>query len=454
MVKDGLTDLRSFIEELERAKELVRIKDAVSTKFEAAEIMKKFDFGPAVLFEKIEGSRVPIVANVCGTRSRICRALKIREEALHEKITNALLHPVRPAIVEDAPVKEVLEEPKLDKIPILLHYEKDAGSYITSATVAAKSPDDKIENVSIHRLLVLDDKHLAIRLVPRHLYQLHQMAKKAKAPLDVAIAIGIHPAISLAAASSAPFGVSEYDVANALMNGEFKLTKCEHVNAYAPADAEIVLEGCISISKEVPEGPMPDILGTYDIVRKQPVIELVGVMRRRDFIYQALLPAGQEHQLLMGLAKEAKIWDAVRHVVPVVKGVNLTPGGSGWLHAVISIEKQSEGDGKNALMAAFSAHPSLKHAIVVDTDIDVCDISEVEWAIATRFHGDEDLLVIKNVRGSSLDPSSDQERELTTKVGVDATRPLHKPADKFEKARIPESQKVKEILKKFGFKRV
>lgn len=443
-----MTDLRSFLKELEKSNELIRIKNPISVKFEAAAVLKKFDRGPTVLFEKIKEGPAPVVANVCGTRERICRALNIRAEELHAKIIDASLHPVSPKVVKDGPVKEILEKPKLTKLPILTHYEKDAGPYLTSAIVAANSPDGKIENVSIHRLLVLDDSHLAIRLVPRHLYQLRQMAKKRGKPLDVAISIGLHPAISLAAASSVPMGISEYAIANTFMRGELRLTHCEHVNAYAPADAELVLEGRINPNREVLEGPMPDILGTYDITRKQPVIELVGVMRRRDFIYQALLPAGQEHQLLMGLAREAKIWDAVRHVVPVVGGVNLTSGGCNWLHAVISIEKQSEGDGKNAIMAAFAAHPSLKHAIVVDTDIDVFNMEEVEWAIATRFHGDEDLLVIRNVRGSSLDPSSDQERELTTKVGVDATRPLHKPAEKFERAKIPETKNVKEILKK------
>jgi len=449
-----LPDLRSFLKELERDKDLIRIKDPVSIRFEVAAIMKELDCGPAIFFEKIKESDVPIVANVCGTRVRICRSLGVSEKGLYQRIMDSQMHPLRPTVVKDCPVKEVLEKPKLTKMPILLHYEKDAGPYITSAAVSARSPDGKIENVSIHRLLVLDDSHLAIRIVPRHLYKLQQMAKERGKSLDVAIAIGLHPTISLAAALQAPFGISEYDLANTLQNGGLKLTKCENVNAYAPADAEIVLEGCISGENETIEGPFTDLLGVYDVQRKQPVVEVVGVMRRKKCLYQALLPAGLEHMLLMGLGREVKIWDAVRHVVPFVKSVNLTPGGCGWLHAVISIEKQNEGDGKNALMAAFAVHNSLKHAVVVDTDIDVFNSYDVEWAIATRFHGDEDLLIIRNVRGSSMDPASDQERELTTKIGVDATRPLHKPSKNFEKAKIPENRNVKRILKKSARKLV
>jgi len=140
------------------------------------------------------------------------------------------------------------------------------------------------------------------------------------------------------------------------------------------------------------------------------------------------------------------IYEAVSRVVPAVKAVNLTVGGCGWLHAVISIEKQTDGDAKNALLAAFAGHPSLKHAIVVDEDIDVFNSEEVEWAVATRSQADEDVVIIRNVRGSTLDPSADQETGLTTKLGVDATRPLKIAREKFELAKIPLSKRIKKII--------
>jgi UbiD family decarboxylase len=150
----------------------------------------------------------------------------------------------------------------------------------------------------------------------------------------------------------------------------------------------------------------------------------------------------------MGLPHEVLIWEAVSKVVPKVYAVNLSHGGSGWLHAIISIEKQLDGDGKNALLAAFAAHPSLKHAVVVDSDINVFDINDVEWAIATRFQASEDLIVISNARGSTLDSSADQETGLTTKMGIDATRPFNKPKEKFERAKIPVSRNSEKILGK------
>jgi UbiD family decarboxylase len=142
------------------------------------------------------------------------------------------------------------------------------------------------------------------------------------------------------------------------------------------------------------------------------------------------------------------IWEAVSRTVPKVYSVNLSAGGNGWLHAVISIEKQVDGDAKNALLAAFGAHPSLKHAVVVDSDIDVFNPIEVEWAVATRFQASEDLIVIENVRGSTLDSSANQDTGLTSKMGIDATRPFTKPKEKFERAKIPTSKHAEMLVRK------
>ena len=440
--------LRSFLEEKEKKKQILHIKDQVSPRFEISSIIKAFDGGPILFFDRIKGHATKVVANVCGTRERFCSALNVDPEGLYRRLIDAWQSPVPPKIVKEGPVKEVVEKAKLSKIPVLTHFEKDAGPYITSAIVHARSPDRKIENVSIHRLQVLDDTHLTIRIVPRQLFKLWEMAKKEKKDMEIAIALGLNPAVSLAAASPLPFGVSEFDVANALLKNRLRLTKCESVDAYAPADAEMVLEGIMSVEKETLEGPLTDVTGTYDIRRSQPVIELMGIMHRKDSIYQALLPSGTEHKLLMGLSRETKIWETVAKVVPRVKAVNLTSGGCGWLHAIISIEKQRDEDGKNALMGTFAAHPSLKHAVIVDTDINVFNSEEVEWAIATRFQADRDLIIIPNARGSTLDPSADQETGLTTKLGVDATRPLSKQRSKFERAEIPMNERIGKIIRK------
>jgi 2,5-furandicarboxylate decarboxylase 1 len=443
---------RDFVANHEKSKQVLHVPDKLSRRFEVSYVMNAFgsdDGGPILAFDNVEGFEGSIVANVCGSRERIRDAIGADKRGLYQWLTEAWRSPVKPKIVHDGNVSEVEEKTvDLSKIPVLTHFEKDSGPYITSGVVHAKSPDGKIENVSIHRLKILDKQHLAIRLVPRHLFELHKMAKSAGKDLDVAISIGVHPTVLLAASSPLPFGICEFDAANSLLNNSLHLVKCSRVDAHCPGDSELVLEGRISSEKEVAEGPFVDITGTYDIQRRQPVVEIVNVMHRRDYLYHALLPSGAEHRLLMGLPHEALIWEAVGKVVPRVGAVNLTRGGCGWLDAVIAVEKQVEGDGKNAILAAFASHPSLKHTVVVDLDVNVFDPYDVEWAVATRFQATEDLVVVPNVRGSTLDSSANQETGLTSKMGIDATRPLSKPREKFERAHIHVNDRVAKTIER------
>jgi UbiD family decarboxylase len=445
-----LTDLRAFLKRVEDNGDLMRIGEELSPEYEISAALKRFDAGKVLLFENVKGHTHSVAGGVCGTRQRIMDALGVGPDQLYPRLLEATRSPKK-CRIGDGPVKEVVEEGDLRKLPILTHFDGDPGPYITSGIVYARSPDDEVENVSFHRFLVLDERKMTLRIVPRHLYRLTQLAKKeGLKSMDVSVSIGLHPTVLLAGSLPAPWGTCEFNVVNTLLGGKLKLTECEHVDALAPADAELVLECRLRLDQNVAEGPFVDQTGTFDVKRQQPLVELVGVMHREDYIYQGLLPSGSEHMLLMGMPPEVRIWDYVRNVVPTVRGVNMTLGGMGWLHCVVSFEKFREGDPKNVLMAIFAAHPSLKHAVVVDSDIDPYDMQEVEWAIATRFKGDEDLLIVPNARVSSLDPASDQERELGCKVGIDATRPLSKPAEKFRKAEITVSDRVREILGKYS----
>jgi UbiD family decarboxylase len=208
-----------------------------------------------------------------------------------------------------------------------------------------------------------------------------------------------------------------------------------------PADCELVLEGDVT-DELVDEGPFPDIVGTYDIVRKQRVIKINRITHRRNPIYQALLPGGMEHRFLMGTPREATMFREVSRVCECID-VRLTAGGSSWLNGVVKIRKRKEEDAENALEAAFRGHPSLKQAVVVDEDIDIEDPNAVEWAIATRTQMDRDLSLRPGELGSSLDPSADQVSRRTCKVRIDATIPLDAPRDGFVKSRIPREDEIK-----------
>jgi anhydromevalonate phosphate decarboxylase len=248
----------------------------------------------------------------------------------------------------------------------------------------------------------------------------------------VAICIGNSLPVLLAASMSPPMGVDELAIANAL--APTPVVPCRSVPLHVPAESELVLEGRLTHAT-APEGPFVDLTETMDFVRSGPIVEIDCITHRHNPIYQALLPGKLEHKLLMGMPKEPTILAAVSQVCRCTN-VAITPGGTSWLHAVVQIEKRGPDEGRAAIQAAFRGHGSLKHVVVVDADINPYDPAEVEWAIATRFQADRDLVVLTDQPGSSLDPSGTHrpgEKSLTAKMGLDATIPWGAERSAFEK---------------------
>ena len=306
---------------------------------------------------------------------------------------------------------------KLSDLPIMKHFPKDAGRYLTSGIVF--SAWGGVENASIHRMEVLDDTHLIGRIVEgRHTYKLLQQAKAAGEKLPIAVVIGAHPAVTFAACTRVPEG-KEMAYAAEILGEDMPLYECP--NGIRVPDAEIVLYGYMTAELHE-EGPFVDISGTYDPIRMQPVIELCGMVCKPDCIYHGIVPAGAEHKMLMGAPYEPRIYQAAANVTNV-RDVFLTPGGAGYFHAVVQVKKMTNGDGKNVIMAAFAAHTSLKHVVVVDEDINIYDPNDVEFAIATRVRADQDVMIISGVRGSSLDPCRIGDG-MNVKMGIDATMQL------------------------------
>ncbi|HYX57180.1 MAG TPA: UbiD family decarboxylase [Nitrososphaeraceae archaeon] len=437
-------DFRGFLGILEREKDLIRINKTVNTKFEIAALVSKLEKKQAVLFENVEGSKISVACNVLGTRKRFSLAVGVDDEnAIHTHIIQSIAKATTPRRFSgDAPFYQNSSN-DLKDLPVITHFEKDAGAFITSSIVFAKNQEKDNQNSSTHRLLLLDKNHMAIRMVEgRHLHKCYSFAKDHGEDLKVAIAIGVHPAVSIAAAYQAAYGIDEMLIANSLLHNDLKLSKSNFSQLYVPTHSEIVLEGKI-LKDRTEEEWMVEMLRTYDFKRKQPVFELDKIRFRSDAIFYDILPGFAEHRLLMGLPVESKMFEVIKNVVPSTKTVHLTDGGSNWLDAVIQIQKRLEGEPKNALLAAFTAHPSLKIAIVVDDDIDPTNPVSVEYAISTRCQADKGFLIVSNAKGSSLDPSSDQQNLLTAKVGIDATATLIKPKERFEIAKIPGEEYIK-----------
>jgi UbiD family decarboxylase len=419
--------LRGFLSELDSTGDLKHVTREVSPRYEIAALAHKLD-GKPLLFEAVRESEYRVAIGVCGSRALLARALGVQPGQLLERILESIEHPRPYKTVEQAPCQEVVEgEVDLYKIPVLTHCERDGGPYATAAIAIARDPEYGL-NASYHRLMLIGKDRVAARILPRHLDEFIRRGDR-----EVGISIGNHPAFLFASAVSCEIGKSELEIANALR--EMAFVKCVTNDSMVPAECELVLEGTIT-DELVDEGPFPDITGAYDIVRKQRVIKINRVTHRKSPIYQAVLPGASEHRMLMGMPREATMFREINKVCTCLD-VRLTAGGSSWLHAVIKIRKERGEDPRNALEAAFRGHQSLKHAVVVDEDVDLDDPNAVEWAISTRVQFDKDLLLKPDEYGSSLDPSADQITRKTCKAGLDATLPVGAPRDLFVKAKIP-----------------
>jgi UbiD family decarboxylase len=355
-------------------------------------------------------------------------------------MVHAIENPTKPVEVDQAPCQEIVEqEVDLDRLPILFHCVGDGGNYISSGVFITKSREG-IQNVDFHRAMQIGRDRFSLRIVKQRDFD---TLLGRDATLPVAVCIGNPANVLLAAATSVPLGLNELEIANTLE--PLRVTRPTTFDGQIPADCEFVLEGVVRLDERAPEGPFVDLTGTYDMVRQEPVFEVTHITHRKDALWQALLPAGRDHQMLMGMPREPTILKEVERAGVKCLDVNVNPGGCSWLHAIIRIEKKREDDGKRAIEAGFRGHKSCKHVFVVDNDIDIYNPLDVEWAMATRFQADVDLIVKEQEKGSSLDPSADPETSFTVKCGFDCTKPLNVRSADFERVVFPKID-LKKVL--------
>ena len=358
-------------------------------------------------------------------RDRLCEVFSVSPGELIDVLAWGMANPEHPVLV-DASEAEVLqcrqESVDLYGIPIPRHYQEDVGRYQSASIIIAEYGG--IRNMSYHRQLLRDETHCVARFVPRHLRTMYETARDNGDEVPIAVINGADATVLLAAAMSFNENLDELTVAAALHNklhGE-PLRMVELPNGIAvPADSEYAMEARITLELD-DEGPYVDITGTVDEVRQEPVIEYDTVYHRSEPVFHALISAGVEHRTLMGMPRAPTIKAAVSEVVNCTD-VYLTEGGCGWLSSVVQIRPQHDGDGIKAIHAALDGHRSMKQVVVVDEDIDVTDPSRVEWALMTRWQPDADTVILSGQKGSSLDPSRNEDG-TTSKIGMDATLPV------------------------------
>jgi UbiD family decarboxylase len=421
--------LRSFLKKLEQEQKLTRIKKPVSHQYEAANIIYSLDEKP-VIFDHIKDFDFPLFAGITSSRDIVAEGLDTTKQELLFKLVDALKYPKEPEVVDSAPCQEnVIQNPDLSKLPILHHLNGDGGRYLSASVCTIKDPEDG-RNVSYHRMMQVGKNKLTTRLIKKR--QTRTTYDKIDGELEMAVCLGSSVAVMIAASLGPPSNVDEFSIANAL--DETPLVKCKTKDLEVPALSEIVLEGRLTCDLDR-EGPFVDLTETRDFERQEPVFVVDCITHRNDAMYQALIPGRFEHKTLMGMPKEPTIYNEVNKVANC-SNVYVTLGGGSWLHAIVQIDKKHPEEPKKAITAAFKGHGSLKHVVVVDEDVDIYNPLAVEWAIATRFQADKDVVIMEKQPGSSLDPSGIHvpgEKTKTSKMGLDATIPERVDKKNYEK---------------------
>jgi UbiD family decarboxylase len=423
-------NLRDFVDLLDKKGMLLHVTKPVDVKYEISTIVKMLE-GKPVIFEHVRGFSMPVVSNVCSTRDLVCLGLGMEKKELIHRLTQAIDHPKQPKVEKAHGYEEVDD---LTKLPILTYYPKDGGPYIASGIAFAKDNEYGL-NASYHRAMVIGKDKLVLRILERHLNEYVKRGLK-----EFAFCVGNPTPVLIGAAISAELGKSELAIANALHE-----TKAVELDGHVVPESEIVMI-CEFTGEQADEGPFLDLTETFDIVRKQSVVKVKKIYVKKDAVFHALLPGDLEHKILMGMPREPTMFREVAKVCECLD-VYVTPGGCSWLHGAVKIRKKNEDDGRKAIEAAFIGHASMKHVFVVDEDIDIEKPNEIEWAMATRFQGDRDLVIKPKEKGSSLDPSSDMKTRETTKVGFDLTAPMKTTGKDFKRPELPMKLELEDYVK-------
>lgn len=432
---------------LERAhpEQIVHVTETVDpANFDVTAVLKHLELRrqfPLVVFDRPlnlfgKPSDFPIATNIYATRARCALALGLGEEdalmPLSLEYARREEQRIAPERVnaKDAPVKEVVitgDAVDLRILPMVRQHEMDAGPYIDMAS-AMRDPDTGAYNLAFLRNMYKGPRKLGVHMSPRHNWQIHRKNEERQQPTPVAMIVSHHPAFYIGALNVAAFGVDDYSLIGGMFQRPLRLVSSATLgdDFLIPADADIVIEGRVLPNVREVEGPFGEFPGTYGPQRVRWVVEVSAIQHRRDAIYQNIFSGHPDTWVLGSFPKEGSLFNAIKGVVPSVKAVHLPISGVGRFHCYISIDKKVDGESKQAALIALGHCDFVKHVFVVDADIDVYREEEVLWAVATRVQADEDVDIIKNVKGNALDPSQ-RDDIMGAKMIIDATKPLRRP---------------------------
>jgi 2,5-furandicarboxylate decarboxylase 1 len=460
-------DLRAFLDDLQERLpyDFVRIERTVAPhQFEVTALLqhlenqKKF---PVLFFEKplsMDGkpSAFPLLSNVFATRQRCALSLGMKPNdgelplsLEYARREDRMLDPVTISRSE-APVKQVVkrgDDANIFELPVVRHHAMDPAPYI-DMTPVMKDPEGSFYNISFQRNMVKGPRKLGLHMSPRHNWQIHRKNEEKNQPTPVAIVISHHPAFYLGSLNVSPFGVDDYAKVGAIMGAPLRLTPSETLGEefMVPADAEMVIEGHVLPNVKEVEGPFGEFTGYYGPQRLRNVIEVSAITHRSDAIFQHIFTGHRDTWVLGGIPKEGSLFNLIRGVVPTVKAVHFPMSGGCRFNCYISIDKKVDGETKQAALAALGGCDFVKHVVVVDADINIYNEEEVMWAVATRVQADQDVDIIKNVKGNTLDPSQ-TDNIMTAKMIIDATKSVQRPYE--ARVAVPKTAMEKTRLEDF-----
>ena len=443
--------LGEYVEALERAGELRRVKAKVSADLEVAEIMRRLMYKgdqPAVLFENVEGSGMQILGNAFGTMKRLQMALEIEDftdigtritELTRMRMPSGMLNKLKmlpklseigeygPKYVDGGPVTEVIETDRasLNLMPVLKSFAGDAGRFITFGMTVTKHPETEIRNLGVYRIQIIDDKHAIMHWQTHKRGAQHfKMLKEQNKKIEVAIVIGADPATVFSAVAPVPEGMDKYLFSGITRKKGVKLVKCKTVDLEVPANAEIVLEGHVDPDDMRMEGPFGDHTGYYTPPEPFPTFTLTGIMRRKQPIYLTTVVGKPVlEDAYIGKVIERSFLPLIQMFHPEIADFSMP--GAGWFQglAIISIKKSYPGQAKKVMMGLWGMGQLAltKMFVVVDSDVNVHDMDDVIWAVTTRADPARDTVIVDNAPTDTLDPASPLVN-LGSKMGIDATQ--------------------------------
>jgi UbiD family decarboxylase len=426
-----MNDLRKFLAFLKakHPEEVVEVQAEVDPDYEVTAIVKEMEkrTNPVVIFRNPKGSPFPIVANVLGSKKRMALAIGAEPEDFYETWNRKLQHPVKPRIVQSGPVREVVitgDWVDLTKLPIHRYFQQDAGRYIANSLTVVKDPETGVRNLSFTRTQLVDGTTLRNSMHSRgHQWIIYGKAERMNRNLEVAIVIGVHPAVLLAAGTRfVPFGLDEYEIAGALLEEPLDLVKGETIDVEVPASAELVIEGEILAHVREDEGPFGEYTGYASGRSTRNVIKVKAITHRKDAYYEDLISGNSyEHLWLMGVPKQAIVFQRMKQVIPNVKQMYWPVSGVNLLCFIQLAEPVEDGQANLAGTLLLGLDSYVKMVVVVDEDINIFDEREIFWALATRVNPSKDTNLLKDVFCNRLDPSA-TETGTVGKMIFDATK--------------------------------